>query len=124
MLFRSVGRLRDDFEDMQRKLVVEALDGIPGVRVAIIDRELQRFVPGLTDANASTNDDTVKRSTREGRTWMADKNADLLLWGNIDSTGRNVELHFIATASSPGERPGRFTAQNMLVIPVDFYNDW
>ena len=119
-----VGRLRDDFEDMQRKLVVEALDGIPGVRVEVIDRELQRFVPGLTDANAATNDDTIKRSMREGRSWMADKNADLLIWGNIDSTGRNIELHFIATASSPGERPGRFTALNTLVMPVDFYNDW
>jgi tetratricopeptide (TPR) repeat protein len=119
-----VGRIKDDFEDMQRKLLVEALEGIPGVRVEVIDRDLQRFVPGLGEPNALTNDDTVKRAVREARGWMADKNADLLIWGTIDPTGRNTELHFVATASSPGERPGRFTPLNMLVLPVDFYNDW
>jgi tetratricopeptide (TPR) repeat protein len=119
-----VGKLRDDFEDMQHKLLLQALDGIPGVRTVAIDRDLTRFVPGITEPGATQNDDLMKRATRDARNWMSDQNADLLIWGNIDPTGRNLELHFTATASSPGERPGRFTALNMLVVPVDFYNDW
>ena len=119
-----VAKLRDDFEDAQHKLLLQALDGISGVRVAAVDRDLSRFVPGLADAGAAFNDEIARRATREGRSWMAEKNADLLIWGNIDPTGRNIELHFIATASSPGERPGRFTALNTLVVPNDFYNEW
>ena len=119
-----VGKLRDDFEDMQHKLVLQALDGIPGVRAVGVDRDLTRFVPGITEPGATTNDELMKRATRDARAWMADQNADLLIWGNIDPTGRNLELHFTATASSPGERPGRFTALNVLTVPVDFYTDW
>jgi hypothetical protein len=119
-----VAKLRDDYEDAQHKAVLAALDGIPGVRCMAVDRDLSRFVPGLSDPLSMYNEDVTRRATREGRSWMAEKNADLLIWGNIDPTGRNVELHFIATASSPGERPGRFTPLNVLTVPVDFYSDW
>ncbi|MBL8644353.1 MAG: cyclic nucleotide-binding domain-containing protein [Rhodospirillaceae bacterium] len=116
--------IRDDYENMQRKLLVEALSGIPGVRVEMIEREFSRFVPGVTDANAFNNDDTVKRINREGRAWLAERNADLLIWGQMEPTGRNTELHFVTVASSPGERPGRFTVLNTLYLPIDFYNEW
>ncbi len=119
-----VGKLRDDYEDIQHKLLLQALDGIPGVRAASLDRDLTKTMPGVTEPGAALNDDLMKRATREARAWMNDQNADLLVWGNIDSTGRNIELHFTATASSPGERPGRFTALNTLTMPVDFYTDW
>ncbi len=119
-----VGKLRDDYEDVQHKLLVAALDGIPGVRATSIDRDLTKFMPGLGEPNAALNDDLMKRATREARGWMNTQNADLLIWGNIDATGRNLELHFTATASSPGERPGRFTPVNTLTMPVDFYTDW
>lgn len=116
--------IKDDYENMQRKLLVEALNGIPGVRVEAVEREFTRFVPGLAEPSAMLNDDTVKRANREGRTWLAERNADLLIWGQIEPTGRNVELHFVTVTSSPGERPGRFTALNTLYLPIDFYNDW
>lgn len=119
-----VGKLRDDYEDLQRKALVQAIDGIPGVRAAVIDRDLTKTMPGLTEPGAAANEDLMKRATREARGWMLDQNADLLIWGNIDGTGRNLELHFTATASSPGERPGRFTALNTMSVPVDFYTDW
>lgn len=116
--------IRDDYENMQRKLLAEALSGIPGVRVELIEREFSRFVPGVAEPNALSNDDTVRRANREGRAWLAEKNADLLIWGQVESTGRNVELHFVTVTSSPGERAGRFTALNALYLPIDFYNDW
>ncbi len=116
--------LRDDYENTQRKLLAEALSGIPGVRVELIEREFSRFVPGVLEANALNNDDTVKRINREGRAWLAERNADLLIWGQMEPTGRNVELHFVTVASSPGERPGRFTSLNTLYLPVDFYSEW
>lgn len=119
-----VCKLRDDYEDIQHKLLVQALDGIPGVRAISLERDLTKTMPGLTEPGASSNDDLMKRATREARSWMTAQNADLLIWGNIDATGRNLELHFTATASSPGERPGRFTALNTLTMPVDFYTDW
>ncbi|MDX2142767.1 MAG: cyclic nucleotide-binding domain-containing protein [Rhodospirillaceae bacterium] len=119
-----VALIRDDYENMQRKLVMQALDGIPGVRVEAVEREFTRFVPGVGEPNALSNDDAAKRATREGRAWMAEKNADLLIWGMVESTGRNIELHFVTVTSSPGERPGRFTVLNTLYVPIDFYNDW
>jgi CRP-like cAMP-binding protein/tetratricopeptide (TPR) repeat protein len=119
-----VGKLRDDYDDLQHKALVSALDGIPGVRVVPLDRDLTKTIPGITEPGALLNDELMKRATREARVWMNDQNADLLIWGNIDVTGRNIELHFTATAFSPGERPGRFTALNMLTAPVDFYTDW
>jgi tetratricopeptide (TPR) repeat protein len=123
-IFILVGNIRDDYENLQRKALLQALDGMPGVRAVGIDRDLTKTLPGLTEPNAALNDDLMKRASREARAWMHDQNADLLVWGNIDSTGRNIELHFTATASSPGERPGRFTALNQLTVPVDFYTDW
>lgn len=119
-----VALLKDDFENAQRKLVIQALDGIPGVRVEAVDRDLAKFVPGLTDSTIAAGHDTIRRAVREGRAWMAEKNADLLVWGAIEPSGRNIELRFIAVASSPGERPGRTTPLNRLFLPVEFYTDW
>ena len=119
-----VGKLPEDLEDTQHKLVLQALDGIPGVRAVAVDRDLSRFVPGLSEQNATFNDEVMKRATREARSWMSAQNADLLVWGNIEPTGRNIELHFVSTTSSPGERPGRFTPVNSLTVPVDFFTDW
>jgi CRP-like cAMP-binding protein len=119
-----VGLIKDDYENMQRKLLLEALEGIPGVRVSAVERDFTRFVPGVAEPNALTHDDTARRATKEGRTWLAERNADLLVWGLVEPTGRNVELHFVTVTSSPGERPGRFTPLNALYLPIDFYNDW
>ncbi|MCB2108540.1 MAG: cyclic nucleotide-binding domain-containing protein [Rhodobacteraceae bacterium] len=120
----QIAMLRDDYENLQRKMVLEALDGIPGTRVEAVDRDLTKFVPGLAEATLSIGDDMTKRAVREGRRWLAERNADLLIWGRIEPTGRNIELHFIGVTSSPGERPGRFTPLNTLFLPVDFYTDW
>ncbi len=119
-----VGKIRDDYEDAQRKSLLAALDGIPGLRAAALDRDLTKTMPGVSEPGGIFNDDLMRRATREARAWMGEQNADLLIWGNIDPTGRNLELHFTATASSPGERPGRFTTLNTLTVPVDFYTDW
>jgi len=118
-----VGKLRDDYDNLQRKSLLAALDGIPGLRAVALDRDLTKTQPGITEPGAVLNDDLMKRATRDARAWMNEQNADLLIWGNVDSSGRNLELHFTATASSPGERPGRFTALNTLSVPVDFYTD-
>lgn len=119
-----VVKFQDDYEDMQHQHLLQALDGIPGTRVVGVDRDLTQFIPGLGEPGGYLNDDVIKRATREGRRWMVEHNADLLIWGGIDPTGRNLEIHFTGTALSPGERPGRFTSLNVLTVPVDFYSDW
>jgi tetratricopeptide (TPR) repeat protein len=119
-----VGLIKDDYENMQRKLLLDALDGIPGVRAVAVERDFTRFVPGLSEPNALANDDTARRANKEGRAWLTERNADLLVWGVVEPTGRNIELHVVTVASSPGERAGRFTPLNTLYLPIDFYNDW
>jgi tetratricopeptide (TPR) repeat protein len=119
-----VGLIKDDYENMQRKLLLDALDGIPGVRAVAVERDFTRFVPGVAEPNALANEETAKRANREGRAWLAERNADLLVWGMVEPTGRNVELHVVTVTSSPGERAGRFTPLNTLYLPIDFYNDW
>jgi tetratricopeptide (TPR) repeat protein len=119
-----VATLKDDADNVQRRMVIQALDGIPGVRVEAIDRDLAKFVPGLADPSVAGHHDTMKRALREARGWMADRNADLLVWGAIEPTGRNIDLRFVTVTSSPGERPGRCTPHNRLFIPVEFYGEW
>lgn len=120
-----VGKVHDDYEDMQHSMIVEALSEIPGVRVESVDRDIARMIPGLADSSPTgPNDDALGRVTREGRRWLAEKNADLLVWAFVDETGRSIQLRFVALASSPGERPGRFRPYHVLTVPVDFYTEW
>jgi hypothetical protein len=120
-----VGKVYEDYEDMQHRMVVEALSEIPGVRVESVDRDLARMIPGLADSSPTGPiDDSLLRATREGRRWLAEKNADVLVWAFVDETGRTLQLRFVALASSPGERPGRFRPHHVLTVPVDFYTEW
>lgn len=120
-----VSKVHDDYEDMQHGMIVEALSDIPGVRVEVVDRDLARMIPGLAVSDPhGPEDESLKRATREGRRWLTETNADLLVWTCVDETGRSLHLRFVALASSPGERPGRFRPHHFLSVPVDFYNDW
>lgn len=120
-----VGKVHDDYEDMQHGMIVEALSEIPGVRVESVDRDLARMVPGLADSSPTgPNDESLARATREGRRWLSEHNADVLVWAFVDEAGRSLQLRFVALASSPGERPGRFRPFHALTVPVDFYTEW
>jgi CRP-like cAMP-binding protein len=120
-----VGKVHDDYEDMQHRMIVEALSEIPGVRVESVDRDIARMIPGLADSSPTgPSDDALSRVTREGRRWLTEKNADLLVWAFVDETGRSIQLRFVSLASSPGERPGRFRPHHVLTVPVDFYTEW
>lgn len=120
-----VAKVHDDYEDMQHGMIVEALSEIPGVRVESVDRDITRMIAGLADSSpAGPDDDSLARATREGRRWLAEKNADVLVWAFVDETGRSIQLRFVALASSPGERPGRFRPYQALTVPVDFYTEW
>lgn len=120
-----VAKVHDDYEDMQHRMIVEALSEIPGVRVESVDRDITRMIAGLADSSPTgPNDDALARATREGRRWLAEKNADVLVWAFVDETGRSIQLRFVALASSPGERPGRFRPYQALTVPVDFYTEW
>ncbi len=120
-----VAKVFDDYEDMQHGMIVEALSEIPGVRCESVDRDMARIIPGLADSSeAGPSDDLLRRATKEGRRWLAEKNADVLVWAYVDETGRSLQLRFVAPASSPGERPGRFRPFHVLTVPVDFYTEW
>ncbi len=121
-----VSKVHDDYEDLQHGMIVEALSDIPGIRVETVDRNMARMIPGLAvNDPEGPNDESLKRATREGRRWLTELNADLLVWWSVvDETGRSIHLWFVALASSPGERPGRFRPHHFLTVPVDFYNDW
>ncbi len=120
-----VSKVHDDYEDMQHGMIVEAFSEIPGVRVETVDRNLARMVPGLVvNDPVGPNDEALKRATKEGRRRLTELNADLLVWSVVDETGRSIYLRFVALASSPGERPGRFRPHHFLTVPVDFYHDW
>jgi len=120
-----ISKVNGDYEDIQHRIICEALSDIPGVRVRALDRDLARIIPGLAVSNShGPDDEALKRSIREGRRWLTETNADLLVWTCVDETGRSLHMRFVALASSPGERPGRFRPHNFLTVPVDFYKDW
>lgn len=120
-----VSKVYNDYEDMQHGMIVEALAEIPGVRVETVDRDLARMIPGLAvNDPCGPDDDVLKRATKEGRRWLTETNADLLVWTCVEESGRSLHMRFVALASAPGERPGRFRPHHFLTVPVDFYNDW
>jgi len=120
-----VSKVHEDYEDMQHGMIVEALSEIPGVRCLAVDRDLARIIPGLADSSETgPSDDVLRRATKEGRRWLAETNADVLVWAYVDETGRSIQLRFVAPASSPGERPGHFRPFHTLTVPVDFYTEW
>ena len=119
-----VARFHDDYENAQHTAVLDALGDVPGINVQSVDLDLVRMIPGLNSGSLTPPTDSLRRAVRHGRRLLTDMNADLMLWGGLDETGRFIELRTIAVASSPGERPGRFTARDLFVLPVDFYEEW
>ncbi len=54
----------------------------------------------------------------EGRHWVKEEGADILLWGELDI--ETIRLRFLPAIPSPDTQPGSFGLGDMLVLPANF----
>jgi len=114
----AVAGFPDRGGDEQRSRVLEAVGGVPGIRVHKLDRSVP-YSPELDPYTA------LSGAIGAGRPMLREVGADLLLWGGPDASGRLVELRFLTPwTSMEVERIGMMSPQNALFVPVDFDASW
>ncbi|WP_170294917.1 cyclic nucleotide-binding domain-containing protein [Roseospira navarrensis] len=102
----------------QRARVLEAVEGLSGIRV----RKLDKAVPYSPELDPYT---ALSGAVGAGRPMLREVGADLLVWGGPDAAGRLVELRFLTPwGSKEIERVGMMSPQNALFVPLDFDPAW
>ncbi|WNK00347.1 tetratricopeptide repeat protein [Thalassospiraceae bacterium LMO-JJ14] len=59
----------------------------------------------------------------EGRNWLEEESADLLIWGDMEELGTVARLHFLALGSVQDGQPGTFGMTDTLDLPVPLPDD-
>lgn len=59
----------------------------------------------------------------EGRKWLRDDSADLLIWGNMEELGTVARLHFLALGGNQDGQPGTYGMADTLDLPVPLPDD-
>jgi len=57
-------------------------------------------------------------ANEEGRGWLEDEDADLLIWGAMEDMGTVARLHFLSLAATQDGQPGTFGMADTLDLPV------
>ncbi|MFN3076051.1 MAG: cyclic nucleotide-binding domain-containing protein [Alphaproteobacteria bacterium] len=111
-----------DFEGgLVAKVIHAALDGIPAYSV--------RCMPNLAvlgDPSVQGIEDEAQRQTAaafHGNRLLVKHRVDLLVWGELDSTGQQVVVRLL-TPLGVEERPGSFVPELFLLLPVAMDEAW
>ncbi len=91
--------------------VVKALGKHKGVRV----KALNKAIPPTGESVAM-----LEEAASIARKWLADANADLLIWGDVPPLGTTLRLRFISAKPVDESRPGGFDLSTSLDLPVGF----
>lgn len=60
---------------------------------------------------------------KEGREWLDDEDADLLIWGEMEELGTIARLHFLTSTGAPDGQPGTYGMADTLDLPVPLPDD-
>lgn len=93
--------------------IAEALSRVRGARVERINQSLT-LPPGLSVIEG------LMAASEKGRDWLDRHNADVLVWGVIEGTGRSVELRFLPLNTAPDTRPGVIGVGDQLSLPARY----
>ncbi len=91
--------------------IVKALSKHKGVRV----KALNKTIPSTGQSVA-----LLEEAASISREWLADANADLLVWGEVPPSGTTLHLRFISAIPVDDSRPGGFELSTSLNLPVGF----
>jgi len=103
-----VGKLRDDYEDIQHKLLLQALDGIPGVRAASLDRDLTTIAYRLKGKTTYAlegsifNAGTVIQWLRDGAKMIENAAESERLAVELDDHGSTGRVYFVPAFTGLG----------------------
>ncbi|MBE1236421.1 cyclic nucleotide-binding domain-containing protein [Phaeovibrio sulfidiphilus] len=108
--------LNDD-EDSQRILVEGAFLTLPGVEVVL----LNDAVEVSSEGNLLT---VLTQAGRVAHRMLERENADVVIWGLVDTDADLLELHFATFSERDEERPGAPSLLSWLGLPTGFEADW
>ena len=108
-----VATLAGDIEGTNTQQVVAALSKRHGVKVKQFTDVLE--MDPFEDPGVHLNE--VASTARE---WLANAEADLLIWGEIPEPGATLHLRFVSAIHEDDDRPGAFGLAVRLNLPVGF----
>ena len=112
-----VADLDGDTDGRQTGHVVRALEGQAGIRVLRDGRCLRIEEVGDRASN-------IAAAMEKGRKWLAGKNADVLIWGEVTEANRVLHLRLLG-AAGPGEATATgYALGETYDLPEDFGRDF
>ena len=112
-----VADLENDLDGHQTRHVQHALENMTGVKIL-------RFGRSLSEPDHGLIDERHREAEKEGRRWLAEKNADLLIWGRAEPGGKVLRLRFLAREEGAAlPQAANRELGTDLTLPVDFHSD-
>lgn len=88
-----IADLDGDSDGSQTRHVVRSIGATPGLEVLRVGRCLK-----IDDVGSVA--DNIAKAVRVGRKWLEEKNADVLIWGEVIEANRSLQLGILASHSS------------------------
>ena len=112
-----VARLAGDKDGSQTNLLANALSNQPELQVKTYNEPLPIDNDGYRSASF------LQSAVAMGRQWLAEDNADLLIWGDVNEVGTVIHLRFV-TPVGDVDYPGGFLISDRLAVPTNFSSEF
>lgn len=116
-----VPELEGDNDDSQRRHVIQSLQTQFAGHESTIHIVRYPAALKLRDGEVSAMEAAAET---QGRKWLKDKNADLLIWGSVGEKDRMLRLRFLPLLEGPTATKPYFLSQSALELPEDFGADF
>ena len=93
--------------------IADGLSRLSGVRVVQMNQH-------ITTPSAESMIDGLMAVAEQGRDWLFEHDADILIWGAVDETTQGITLRFLPLNPAPEGRVGAFGLGDQLDIPVRY----
>ncbi len=112
-----IADLAGDEDGKQTRYVAGALEGQPGLQASQFGRVLAVKDHGDLAGNLAA-------AAREGREWLEQQNADILIWGEVAKTDHVLRLRFLSRAAEGDETAKGYVFDEALELPPEFGVDF
>ncbi len=93
---------------------------LKGVLTKIGDVQVMDMGKSLVVSKRKSSLEGLLLATKTGRDWLCRKEADILVWGSIDETSKQLTLRFLPLNGAPEGRPGAIGAGDEINLPLDY----
>ena len=109
--------LAGDEDGKQTRHVAEALEGQPGLQV----RQFGRVLAAKDHGDLAGN---LAAAARQGRRWLEQQNADILIWGEVAKADQVLRLRFLSRAVEGDDAAKGYVFDEALELPPEFGVDF